>query len=110
MVRYMKCIKTGCDVICDERIYHGDLFYHDGIFILSGVPKEYLESVNCDVNYLKSENKPIFFHFKCKEMFEIPSTAYGCYLIKRVFDIQDYFANQIKSYETDECFKDLFKA
>ena len=46
MVRYMKCIKTGCDVICDIQIYHGDLFYHDGVLILSGVPKEIFEDYN----------------------------------------------------------------
>lgn len=107
MVEFMKCIKTGCDVICDGRIYHGDLFYHDKVFILSGVSKEYLESVNSNVDYLRNKHLRIFYHLQCKEMFEIPSGNSGCYMIKKVFDLQDHFCDQILKYESVTCYNNL---
>ena len=49
----MKCIKTGCDVICDDMIYHGDLFFHNGILILSGVAKESWNNVENNIYFLE---------------------------------------------------------
>ena len=106
MVRYMKCIKTGCDVICDIQIYHGDLFYHDGVLILSGVPKEIFEDYNYNARALENGGRPVFYHFKARNLFEIPcGYDFNCYMVKDVFDVQESFISQIKSYESEECIK-----
>ena len=106
MVRYMKCVKTGCDIICDNQIYHGDLFYHDGVLILSGVPKEIFEDCNYCVSALEFGGKPVFYHFKARNLFEIPcGYDFKCYMVKDVFDVQEIFMGQIKTYEPEECIK-----
>ena len=102
----MKCIKTGCDVICDDMIYHGDLFFHNGILILSGVAKESWTKVENNVYFLEQENKKFNYHFKCEDLAEIP--CYGnnaCFIVDVAYDVQDEFMKQIKTYEKPECVK-----
>ena len=101
MVDYMKCIKTGCDIICDDQIYHGDLFYHDGELFISGVPKVIFEDNNYNVNCLEFEGKTFNYHFKANKLFEIPcGYDFKCFMIKGVYDVQNEFLNQIKTYSS----------
>jgi hypothetical protein len=104
MFDFMKCIKTGCDVICDNMIFHGDLFYYNNTLILSGVPNESWSSYSNNVNILKADNKKIYYHFQCKKLHEIPpANIYTCFLVEGVFDVQSDFLNQIKKYENQNC-------
>lgn len=40
MFSYAKCVYTGVNIKNDDYIFHGDLFFNNGIWILSGVPRE----------------------------------------------------------------------
>ena len=101
MVDYMKCVKTGCDVVCDGQIYHGDLFFHDGALFISDIPKAILENPNFNVNCLEFEGKTFNYHFKAKSLFEIPcGYNFKCFMIKGVYDVQESFLNQIKTYSS----------
>ena len=104
MVGYAKCIKTGCDIICDDMIFHGDLFYCNGTLVLSGVPKETWSNWNNNVHVLKSENKKVYYHFQSKTLKEIPCGGeYACFLVYDIYDVQNEFLQQIKNYESVEC-------
>lgn len=104
MVSYMKCIKTGCDIICDGMIFHGDLFFKNDVLILSGVPNESWSSVNNSVHCLKAEGKKVFYHFQASSLSQIPTSGnFSCFMVEGVFDIQEDFLNQIKFYEKPDC-------
>lgn len=58
----MICVKTGCDIRHGKNIYHGDLFYEEGEWLLKGVPFQskniyYLERPDfphdCKVTYIE---------------------------------------------------------
>ena len=76
----MKCIKTGCDVICDDILYHGDLMYRNGVLVLSGVPNESWQNIF----YLREKGYDSHYHFKCKNMAMIPGTGnqYSVFLVE----------------------------
>lgn len=104
MVKYMRCIKTGCDVICDDMIFHGDLFFHNGNLVLSGVPKGSYNNVNNSIPYLETCNKKIYYHFQSEDLFQVPcGGAFETFVIDGVFDVQDEFLKQMKEYESKEC-------
>lgn len=105
MVNYMKCIKTGCNVICEGKIFHGDLMYYNGIVILSGVPYDTWCSASNNVFLLKQENKKIYYDFQAKNLSQIPGTGsvFAAFIVEGVFDVQNEFINQIKNYEKKEC-------
>lgn len=85
-----KCIKTGCDVACDGKMFHGDLMHYNGILILTGVPRESYYTSNCPP------------HFHANNIIEI----YGCgeyyqaFIVEGISNPSEDFMNQIKTYET----------
>lgn len=97
----MKCIKTGCDIICDNILYHGDLMYRNGVLVLSGVPNESWQNIF----YLQKGGENVFYHFKSGNMAMIPGTGcqYAAFLVEFPFDVQKDFIDQIKKWETPEC-------
>ena len=96
----MKCIKTGCDVICDEIVFHGDLMYRNGVLVLSGVPEGSWQNIYP----IRKRGEQIYYHFQCENLAKIPSTGhYACFLVENVFDVQQNFMEQIREYETPEC-------
>ena len=97
----MKCIKTGCDIISNNILYHGDLMYRNGILILSGVPNSSWQNVSC----LKEMGYKTSYHFQCKNMAMIHGTGgqYFAFLVESPFDVQKNFLDQIKEWESPKC-------
>ena len=96
----MKCIKTGCDIICNDILYHGDLMYRNGVLVLSGVPNESWQNIF----FLREKGYDSRYHFQCENLAKIPSTVhYACFLVENVFDVQQDFMDQIREYETPDC-------
>lgn len=106
MIDYMKCIKTGCDIICEDKIFHGDLFYKNGNLILSGVPNESWNETHNNVYLLKENKKPVFYHFQAHNLSQIPcGYDFAAFLVTNVFDVQEDFLKQMKNYESNEVIK-----
>lgn len=96
----MRCIKTGCDIICDGLLFHGDLMYRNGVLILSGVPTDSWQNVYT----IRKRGEKIYYHFQCENMARIPSTGfYSCFLVENVFDVQPDFMEQMREYESPDC-------
>lgn len=87
MHKWMKCLKTGCDVRCGEFIYTGDLFYHDRVLVLAGVPKG-------------QEARNGHMDFEVEEFLEIPTTGtFKVYLLNgKIEQVSEEFEKKLKDF------------
>ena len=89
----MHCIKTGCSILCDNFLFHGDLFFENGTVILSGVPRDSCYSRNNS-----------YFDMEAREVFEIPVAGqYQCFLINDIFHVSEKLIDQFEKWESCDC-------
>lgn len=93
----MKCIKTGCDVLCEGMLFRGDLFFHEGILILTGVPYESY--------YSYKVTKDTKFHFVAKNIFRINSSNYQNFLIQGIESVNEEFLEFLKVWSKEDVFE-----
>ena len=63
MFGYVTCVYIGVNVKNDDYIFHGDLFFKNGLWILGGVPRE---------SFYYEKGTP---QFKAEHVFEIPNSS-----------------------------------
>lgn len=90
MTEYFKCIKTGCDILCEDIVYHGDLFYKNGIMILNCSGRGYNYNGWC--------------HFSAESIWEIPCHNPVILICGKIRDVHPDFLRQIQKYESNELF------
>lgn len=65
MLSYFKCVKTGCDILCGDNVFHGDLFHKNGVYVL----------VCSHRVFSPADGKRLYYHFEIGELAEVPSSS-----------------------------------
>ena len=93
MFSYVKCVYTGVNVKNDDYIFHGDLFFNNGIWVLSGVPRE---------SYYYEKGNP---QFEAEHIFEIPNSGnYQAFILENLKALNQQALDYIRSAVPVETF------
>jgi hypothetical protein len=103
MIKSASCLKNGCNIVCEEMLFHGDLYVTDKLVILSGIPKDSIGNFD----YLKSMNKYLESHATATEMVEIPQNGEFKTFIIYGLKAEKYLLELVKTYKPQ--LVDLFK-
>lgn len=100
----MKCIKTGCNVQYNDKIYHGDLHFNmndSGVpyFVLDGVPAQSsYEAVLYSAKSVHATTNSMYF----VTGYSTGNGAYDCYFIDEIFVTKEFYEFLVK-WEPNVC-------
>lgn len=89
----MKCIKTGCNIQYNDKIYHGDLYFNvsnAGVpcFVLSGVPTNSDIIAGQYAMYAADAiTNSLYFIKKCSSA----GADYDCYFVDEIFVTKEFY-------------------